>query len=61
MASKERPMHDNDVPPINLVSPSCNKLLVQGIDGGGPTHCVVLPSGIDAVNTKCTCSNLGKH
>jgi hypothetical protein len=52
MASEERPMHDNDVPPINPVSPSRNELLVQGIDGGGPVHCVELPSGIDGVDTE---------
>jgi hypothetical protein len=52
MASKEHPMHDNDVPPINPISPSRNELLVQGTDGGGPTHCVVLPSGIDGVDTE---------
>jgi hypothetical protein len=45
-------MHDNDVPPTNPVSPSCNELLVQGTDGGGPTHCVLLPSGIDGVDTE---------
>jgi hypothetical protein len=44
MASEERPMHDNDVPPTNPVSPSRNELLVQGTNGGGPTHCVLLPS-----------------
>jgi hypothetical protein len=52
MASEERPMRDNDVPPTNLVSPSRNELLVQGIDGGGPPHCVLLPSGIDGVDTE---------
>jgi hypothetical protein len=52
MASEERPMHDNDVPPTNPVSPSRNELLVQGIDGGGPPHCVLLPSGIDGVDTE---------
>jgi hypothetical protein len=52
MASEERPIHDNDVPPTNPVSPSPNKLLVQGTDGGGPTHCVLLPSGIDGVDTE---------
>jgi hypothetical protein len=45
-------MHDNDVPPINLVPPPRNELLVQGTDGGGPAHCVVLPSGIDGVDTE---------
>jgi hypothetical protein len=50
MASEERPMHDNDVPPINLVFPSRNELLVQGTDGGGPAHCVMLPSGIDRLD-----------
>jgi hypothetical protein len=45
-------MHDNDVPPINPVFSSRNKLLVQGTDGGGPAHCVVLPSRIDGVDTK---------
>jgi hypothetical protein len=43
-------MHDNDVLPINPVSPSHNELLVQATDGGGPAHCVVLPSGIDGVD-----------
>jgi hypothetical protein len=52
MASEERPMHDNDVPLTNPVSPSRNELLVQGIDGGGPTHCVLLPSGIDGIDTE---------
>jgi hypothetical protein len=52
MASEERPMHDNDVPPINQVSLLRNELLVQGTDGRGPTHCVVLPSGIDGVDTE---------
>jgi hypothetical protein len=52
MASEERPMHDNDVPPINPVSPSHNELLVQGTNGRGPAHCVVLPSGIDGVDTE---------
>jgi hypothetical protein len=28
MASEERPMHENDVPPTNPVSPSPNELLV---------------------------------
>jgi hypothetical protein len=51
MASEEHPMHDNDVPPINLVPPSPrNELLVQGTDGGGLAHCVVLPSGIDGID-----------
>jgi hypothetical protein len=52
MASEERPMHDNDVPPTSLVSPSRNELLVQGTDGGSPAHCVLLLSGIDGVDTK---------
>jgi hypothetical protein len=52
MAFEEHPMHDNDVPPINPVFPSHNELLVQGTDGGGPTHCVVLPSWIDGVDTE---------
>jgi hypothetical protein len=52
MASEERPMHDNDVPSTNLVSPSRNELLVQGTHGGGPPHCVLLPSGIDGVDTE---------
>jgi hypothetical protein len=42
MASEECPMHENDVLPINPVSPSRNELLVQGTDGGGPVYCVVL-------------------
>jgi hypothetical protein len=45
-------MHDNDVPPIKPISPSRNELIVQGTDGGGPAHCVVLPSGIDGVDTE---------
>jgi hypothetical protein len=45
-------MHDNDVPPTNPVSPSRNEFLVQGTDGGGPPHCVLLPSGIDGVDTE---------
>jgi hypothetical protein len=40
MASEERPMHNNDVPPINLVSPLRNEFLVQGTDGRGPAHCI---------------------
>jgi hypothetical protein len=52
MASEERPMHDNDVPPTNPVSPSRNELLVQGTDGGGPAHCILLPSRIDGVDTE---------
>ena len=50
MASKERPMHDNDVPSINPISPFCNKVIVQGTNGGGPAYCVVLPSKIDGVD-----------
>ena len=45
-------MHDNDVPPINLVSPYHNKLFIQGTDGGGLIHCVVLPSRIYGVDTE---------
>jgi hypothetical protein len=45
-------MHDNDVPPTNLVSPSRNELLVQGTDGGGPAHCVLLPNRIDGLTRK---------
>jgi hypothetical protein len=45
-------MHDNDVPPTNLVSSSPNELLVQGIDGGGPPYCVLLPSGNDWIDTE---------
>jgi hypothetical protein len=52
MAIEECPIHDNDVPPINPVSHSRNELFVQGTDGGGPAHCVVLPSGIDGVDTE---------
>jgi hypothetical protein len=40
------------VPPTNPISPSRNELLVQGIDGGGPPHCVLLPSWIDGVDTE---------
>jgi hypothetical protein len=52
MASKEHPMHDNDVPPINRASLLHNEHLVQSTDDRGPTHCVVLPSGIDGVDTE---------
>jgi hypothetical protein len=52
MASEERPMHDNDVPPTNPVSPSRNELLVQGTDGGSPAHCVLLLNGIDGIDTE---------
>jgi hypothetical protein len=52
MAFEQRPIHDSDVPPTNPVSPSCNELLVQGTDGGGPTHCVLLLSRIDGVDTE---------
>ena len=52
MASEERPMHDIDVPSINTIFPSCNELIVQGTDGRGPAHCVVLLSGIDGIDTK---------
>ena len=45
-------MYDNDVPPINLVSSSYNKVIIQGANGGGPTHYVVLPSRIDGVDTE---------
>ena len=43
-------MHDNDVPPINPVSPSRNELIVEGIAGRDPTHFVVLLSGIEGVH-----------
>jgi hypothetical protein len=52
MAPEERPMHDNEMPPINLVSSLRNELLIQGTDGGGPAHCVVLPSGTDGIDTE---------
>jgi hypothetical protein len=52
MASEESPMHDNDMPPINPVSPSRNELLIQKTNGGGPAHCVVLLSRIDWVDTE---------
>jgi hypothetical protein len=52
MASEERPMHDNDVTPTNPISPSRNELLIQSIDGGSPTHCVLLPNGINGVDTE---------
>ena len=45
-------MHDNDVPPINLVFLSHNEFIVQIIAGGGPAYCVVLPSGIEGVDTE---------
>ena len=45
-------MHDNAVPPINPVSPSCNEVIVQSVDGGEPAHCVVLPSEIDGIDTE---------
>jgi hypothetical protein len=40
------------VRPTNPVSPSRNELLVQGTDGRGPAHCVMLPSRIDGVDTE---------
>jgi hypothetical protein len=52
MASEERPMHDNDAPPINQASPLYNERLIQSTDDRGPAHCVVLPSGIDGVDTE---------
>jgi hypothetical protein len=52
MASEEHPIHDNDVPPINQASPLHNEHLVQGTDDRGPAHCVVLPSGINGVDTE---------
>jgi hypothetical protein len=52
MASEERPMHDNDVPHINQASPLRNERLIQGTDGRGPTHYVVLRSGIDGIDTE---------
>jgi hypothetical protein len=52
MPSEEHPMHDNDVPPINLVTPSRNEFIVQGIAGGGPAHRVLLPRGIEGVHTE---------
>ena len=45
-------MHDNDVPPTNPVSPSRNELIVEGIAGKGPAHCVVLPSAIEGFHTE---------
>ena len=50
MASEEGRMHDNDVPPINPMFPSCNEPIVQGIHVGSPAHCVVPPSRIDGVD-----------
>ena len=52
MESEEHPMHDNDVPPINPVSSSHNKLIVEGIAGRGLAYCVVLPSRIEGVHTE---------
>ena len=40
------------MPPINLVSPSRNEFIVEGIAGGGPAHCMLLPSGIEGVHTE---------
>jgi hypothetical protein len=51
-ASEDCPMHDNGVPLINQASPLRNEHLVQGTDGRGPAHCVVLPSGIDELTRK---------
>ena len=45
-------MHDNDVLPISPISPSRNEVTVQGVDGGGLVHCIVLPSRIDGVDTE---------
>jgi Protein of unknown function (DUF 659)/hAT family C-terminal dimerisation region len=52
MASQERPMHGNVVPPTNPVSPSRNEVIVQDVDRERPAHCLVLPSGIDGVGTE---------
>ena len=52
MASEERSMYDNDVPPIIPVSPSHNELIILGTNGGGLAHCVVLPSEIDGVDVE---------
>jgi hypothetical protein len=52
MASEEHPMHDNDAPPISRASPLHNECLVQSTDDRGLAHCVVLPSGIDGIDTK---------
>jgi hypothetical protein len=52
MASKERPMYDNDVPPTNSVSPSHNELLVQGTDGGGPHIVCCFQTGLMGLTQK---------
>jgi hypothetical protein len=43
---------DNDTPPINPTSPLHNERPIQTIDDRDPAHCVVLPSGIDGVDTE---------
>ena len=45
-------MHDNDVLPINPVSPSRNELFIQGTNSGGPTNSMVLPRKIDGIDTE---------
>jgi hypothetical protein len=52
VTSEERPMLDNDAPSINRASPFHNERLVQTTDDRGPTHYVVLPSGVDGVDTE---------
>jgi hypothetical protein len=37
--------------PIQFPPPATSSLF-EGTDGGGPAHCVVLPSGIDGVDTE---------
>jgi hypothetical protein len=52
-ASEERPMHKNDVPPTNPVSPSQNELLIQGTHGGGPCNCF-LSTPFEKDKQKCS-------
>jgi hypothetical protein len=52
VASEEHPMPENDAPPINQASPLHNERLIQSTNDRGPTHCIVLPSGIDGIDTE---------
>jgi hypothetical protein len=52
VASKECPVPNNDALPIIQASPLHNERHVQTIDDRGLAHCVVLPSGIDGVDTE---------
>jgi hypothetical protein len=52
VASEECPVSNNDAPPTNPASPLHNKCPIQANDDRGPTHSVVLPSGIGGIDTK---------